>query len=395
MEKVKGALKEYNEAEQQTSLEEFRLGVQREWGVRETRALEAPLPRMRRVVVVRHGMGYHNESKQMGSILSRDAELNDAGISQALEVGASLAHLFPRVGLLVSSPFRRALQTMARVVEGAGEAQPEAWMRRALVTPLCAEHTFLRSNVGQGDRGTPIRELQADRSFQALDFSLVEQYCEENGIRDGSWWHHSASRNHESKESFALRADAFRTWLGRTLVERTREDEVTLVFSHGGLLVEAFGLPRYHNCEWRTLLISEHGHAMRLAAPTVTDTPPARRALPPPPPARATKHHHSLQITQHPPQQQWRVGDLISLTVAVPEGESVEIALMKEKAMNRQEQLLLLRRASEPVQGAQIRLEFVLKPAHMGRGSFAGRRFLEVRGSSGVVLRTEPQICCI
>ena len=229
----------------------FHRGLYYGWGRREAAALaEPPPPRPAfRLVVVRHGMGHHNDMGGALSLFNRDATLNDVGQQQCRAVHETLTATgaLRSLDLVVVSPFTRALETAATVL-GESAGRPLTF-----VHPLAAEHTLLRSAMQQGDRGSTAEELRRRfpaADFPQYDFTPVEEYCAATGITNGKWWHHDADEDHESPAAFALRAAAFRRWLARLAAERNFQN--VMVVSHGGLLVEAFGSPAYDNVEFRT-----------------------------------------------------------------------------------------------------------------------------------------------
>ena len=232
-------------------LDAFLKGLSGGWGRREIQALKQPLPRRPffRIVVVRHGMGHHNDLHGGLSLFNRDATLNDVGKRQSEAAGAVLAAsgYLQQLDLVVVSPFRRTLETAALMMSAAPN---KGHTTQTVVHPLAAEHTLLRSAVQQGDRGSTSEELRAAfpaELFPQYDFSQIDSYCAENGLQDGKWWHHNTADDglleavmpHETHQSFEARAAAFRKWLGRECGSVGARN--VMVVSHGGLLTEAFG----------------------------------------------------------------------------------------------------------------------------------------------------------
>eukprot|EP01059_Diplonema_ambulator_P011069 TRINITY_DN21039_c0_g1_i1.p1 TRINITY_DN21039_c0_g1~~TRINITY_DN21039_c0_g1_i1.p1 ORF type:complete len:858 (+),score=242.15 TRINITY_DN21039_c0_g1_i1:249-2576(+) len=237
-------------------------------GVKELNSYMTPRPPQSvRVILVRHGMGHHNDLMGAASHANRDALLNPVGITQARRLGKVLRSVgaFDSNTLIVVSPFRRALQTAA---EALGETHATY---QTIITPLAAEHTLHRSTVQQGDRGSTAAELRncfSKEKYPEYDFSTVDKYCEEQGIKSGQWWHHGPPpRFAETYSSFTRRANTFRLWLGHQCFAKGVKTAV--VFSHGGLLTSAFGRPTYGNCGFRVFDLHADGSAIR----TVTGDP--------------------------------------------------------------------------------------------------------------------------
>ena len=225
------------------------------------------------VVMIRHGMGHHNDLMGACSGLNRDSELNPTGVLQAQRLGCVLRSVggYDANTLVIVSPFRRALQTAAEVL---GD---DARSMKTIVAPLAAEHTLYRSAVQKGDRGSTavhLGTLFPPHLYPQFDFSTIETYCTERHITKGQWWHHAPPPSiGETYSSFRRRAEEFRAWLGRTANESGARR--VLVFSHGGLLTASFGRPNYGNCGMRVFTVFRDGSARRgstgeaLAAPAV------------------------------------------------------------------------------------------------------------------------------
>lgn len=229
----------------------FEHGIEQSWGPHELSAfLEEPLPNAVRVLAVRHGMGKHNDLSGVLSVFNRDASLNEIGFRQSRIAGEALRESgsLALIDLVVVSPFTRALQTAAGMLGEGASGIP------TIVQPLCAEHTLLRSALQQGDRGSTAQELEQafpKSEFPQYDFSSVESYCAERGLRGGTWWAHREGELWESREDFARRCEEFKLWLGREC--STRGAQRVLLVSHGGLFRKGFGWSQPTNCEWRTL----------------------------------------------------------------------------------------------------------------------------------------------
>ena len=211
-----------------------------------------------RVLLVRHGMGHHNDLKGACSAANRDSPLNPVGVQQAFLLGTELRKrgAYDKDTLVVVSPFRRALETASLALDEDAASMP------TIVTPLAAEHTLFRSVLQRGDRGSPpaqLREAFPAETYPQYSFTDVEDYCEMKGITKGTWWHHGASAIGETWHSFRKRAQNFRNWLARTAHERGAKK--VLVFSHGGLLTASFGRPNYANCGFRHFVLYESGAA--------------------------------------------------------------------------------------------------------------------------------------
>eukprot|EP00755_Sulcionema_specki_P013336 Sspe_Gene.53744::Locus_29681_Transcript_1_1_Confidence_1.000_Length_3355::g.53744::m.53744 len=264
-----------------TSMSDFEAGMN-QWGLSELVAWKTPRPAgsVGRVVVLRHGMGFHNDLHGAASHANRDAYLNPVGVLQAKRVGKLLraAGVLEAVGLLVVSPFKRALETALFVFERDARYTP------TLIQPLAAEHTLARSAVQQGDRGSLSSELRAcfpSSDYPQLDFSTVDTYATEMGCQNGRWWHHGPPpRTFETYASFSRRAVRFRKWLSQVC---TNHNVKTLcVVSHGGLLLKAFGTPHMANCEFRVFDMYPDGSAVRTATGDVVSGDTEDRGAPPP-----------------------------------------------------------------------------------------------------------------
>ena len=229
----------------------------REWAEREAAAWRRPPTpgAVRRVMLVRHGMGLHNDLKGALSAFNRDAVLNEAGREQAIITGHLLrdAGVLGELHMVAVSPFRRALQT-AHLLMGAegGGSTP------TLVQPLAAEHSLNWSAIQRGDRGSTPDELR--RQFPWFDFAPVEQYCRDRGVTEpGAWWHHGP-RSSETNRSFRTRTQELRRWLASA-----GGGSRVLLVGHGGLFKLAFGYPKFHNCEFRVFDILPDGRYVRVA----------------------------------------------------------------------------------------------------------------------------------
>jgi len=70
---------------------EFLKGLKDGFGVSEVAAFKAPMPANAiRVIVVRHGMGHHNDLHGVHSVTNRDADLNHVGHKEATLMGKML-----------------------------------------------------------------------------------------------------------------------------------------------------------------------------------------------------------------------------------------------------------------------------------------------------------------
>lgn len=252
------------EVRRQAVMQTFQKGLQEEWGPRQIAKLEYPLPEAKnsiRVVTVRHGFGKHNEGLGIGSVANRDAELVPSiGVPQAYASGRKMAeaNLFkPPISnslLIVISPFRRTLQTALYFMGN------DRWIFPTIITPLAGEHTFERSGVMQGDRGSTaaqLREWFPQQRHPQFDFSEVDRYCDEKSISGGAWWHHGEG-SHETDSSFQARARELRRFLIQQA--RVRGAQHVLLVSHGGLLTHAFDNDKYDNCEFRVFDLFDDGY---------------------------------------------------------------------------------------------------------------------------------------
>jgi broad specificity phosphatase PhoE len=278
-----------------------------EWFERESAALDAPVgcggrecgvskqeekcvcaPAWRRVLVVRHGMGYHNDLGGVTTIANRDAVLNEAGEEQARYLGELLTReegekrfSWNRVGLVVASPYRRTMQTCALALEAAPEEQ-RLRLEPILAQPLAGEH--VRNLTSRGDRGSVRQDLESwDPSLcSRFDLDELDRYCHERQITNGKWYHHRGQDlGVETESSFMRRAVALRQWLGQLSAEKCAENEMVLLFSHGGILREAFAPGEaFSNCEMRVFDISSDGTFRRVARvnnSNLTNTNPFQR----------------------------------------------------------------------------------------------------------------------
>eukprot|EP00038_Savillea_parva_P020496 m.31500 g.31500 ORF g.31500 m.31500 type:complete len:679 (+) comp4809_c0_seq1:61-2097(+) len=257
------------------NMEKFQQTIQT-WLPRELEAFRAPPSStdvVCRVMVIRHGMGKHNDLKGAFSYANRDAELNMVGREQCSMVGNSLRTngILDELDLAVVSPFRRTIQT-ANTIFG-----PEGKRIRTYIQPLCAEHTFNWSKVQQGDRGSTPQELLEqfpDSEFpQYRQFEDITTYCKEHGItKEGAWWHHGGGIRGSTSEThvgFRERTNNFKKWLGAFCVKEGLKK--VAVVSHGGFLKTAFGYPKLHNCEIRSFDLTSDGRFLRVAADAGAD----------------------------------------------------------------------------------------------------------------------------
>jgi broad specificity phosphatase PhoE len=212
--------------------------------------------------------------------------LNGIGIQQAKLTGELLrtsTEVFDTLDLIVISPFTRTIQTALNVVGPA-----EIGKYPVVISPRCAEHTLAISMLQQGDRGSTaeqLRERFPQKDYPYFNnFADVDAYCATaNGMDGGKWWHHSAVNDAESRQQFKDRAAGFRSWLGNELYQRQQKGVVgdkftVMVFSHGGLLSEAFGEPKYENCEVRVFDIYRDGAFTRISTGEHRVAPSASQA---------------------------------------------------------------------------------------------------------------------
>jgi broad specificity phosphatase PhoE len=197
---------------------QYQKGLKTGWGRQITteKLLEIP-PDTIRVLAMRHGLGFHNESLGIMSVANRDAQLvPDVGVAEAKDTGALLREvgLFsPPISdslLIIISPFRRTLQTAIHAMGS------DAWTFPTIITPLASEHSFEISVVKQGDRGSKTSVLRkwfpTSQHPQFNDFQEVDKYCLDTNCEDGKWWHHGP-RWAETPASFAQRAERFRRYI--------------------------------------------------------------------------------------------------------------------------------------------------------------------------------------
>mmetsp|Transcript_23605 Transcript_23605/g.67668 ORF Transcript_23605/g.67668 Transcript_23605/m.67668 type:complete len:451 (-) Transcript_23605:58-1410(-) len=265
-----------------------------------------------RVLAIRHGMGDHNAFHGMNSLVSEDAALNECGMAQAERVGDLLrdAGVIAQLGLVVVSPFTRALQT-ARLMLGADigadlsvergfrEARAEKWgwqpsLRailsdraervEAIVHPLCAEDTLAHSHVWRGNRGSTAHELSRRPDLAFFDFRCLGIYCDEQRVGKKNqqwaekWWHHGP-HSQETEASFRRRMAKLKRWLGQQALTRPRPLKVLLV-CHGGVMQEAFGYrPNAPNCGFRAFDIDPNGRTRRVADSEWVEDPNLREPM--------------------------------------------------------------------------------------------------------------------
>lgn len=244
-------------------------GVKGTWGPKEVDYLiNKPTPNdaAGRVVVLRHGMGYHNQAYGSHSYFQRDAELNIVGVEQAKLIGSlfrNVTGLFDLDSyngrlLFVVSPFTRTLQTLVHLM---GKKE---WDIPTIIQPLCAEHTLEWSVVQQGDRGsTPqkLRQLFPVDQYPQFDFDPVSKYCLKRGIANGQWWHHNSVAISETEASFKRRTVEFKRWLAKMYTKHNYSH--ILVVSHGGFLRHSFDNVKFDNCEFRVFDLKSDGSYIR------------------------------------------------------------------------------------------------------------------------------------
>lgn len=51
-------------------------------------------------------------------------------------------------------------------------------------------------------------------------FRPIDDYCKENGILEGKWWHHSKVKHYEEWEEFENRTKKMRQWLAKELMRK-------------------------------------------------------------------------------------------------------------------------------------------------------------------------------
>mmetsp|Transcript_15384 Transcript_15384/g.36340 ORF Transcript_15384/g.36340 Transcript_15384/m.36340 type:complete len:492 (+) Transcript_15384:41-1516(+) len=293
---VKGAYTTKLKQSRDVCLDNLFHGLTEEWGPRELACLEFPIsaPSASRVIVIRHGMGYHNDGVGVAgthTVNHRDAHLNEVGLGQAALVGSALraAGVPDKIEFLVVSPFRRAMETAVTALTPEKIEELSTPNEAVVVTPLAAEHTMPWSVVSRGDRGSTAAALQRDPQFFCFDLSPLDDYCIERSLPAGKWWHHTHGTKHEMPEQFAARAVEFRSWLGKECKRRRDEaysstsepkgppkgkvPRLTVIFSHGGLLHEAFGGSKYQNCEFRVFDVFPSGNFVRVSNPNGRASP--------------------------------------------------------------------------------------------------------------------------
>lgn len=150
-----------------------------------------------------------------------DPGLTDEGLAQAAAAADALCG--HRITRIVSSPYRRALQTAAPVAARLGLA--------VTITSLVRERYAFACDIGSP-------RMLLERDWPGTDFSTLE----------GDWWHDGApgpegGTTVESENSVIERAGRF-----RTAMAGAPHHEETLVVSHWGFLLALTGRSLENGC---------------------------------------------------------------------------------------------------------------------------------------------------
>lgn len=73
---------------------------------------------------------------------------------------------------------------------------------------LSGSLSFLNFFFVGGDRGSKKEILETEfGDLHQFDFRPIDEYCKENGILEGKWWHHSKIKHYEEFEEFENRSE--------------------------------------------------------------------------------------------------------------------------------------------------------------------------------------------
>lgn len=168
----------------------------------------------KRVVLVRHGEGVHNQTKNYSLV---DPPLTQKGVDQAKSLQGN--PLFEECQLLVVTPLQRAVHTAATVF---GE-RPNC---RTVITALHTERWSAKC-----DEGRPKGQLLAD-------FPYVTDWQGWADLSGGIWWGTPATDANWQN----VRLPAFCNWL------RAQPEQHIVVVGHGGFFAPLAG-KHMNNCE--------------------------------------------------------------------------------------------------------------------------------------------------
>lgn len=222
-------------------------------------AAPPPSSRTKRLYLLRHGEGVHNAWRAAEQAAGRtptakrhnvghypvelhDPCLTEKGLADAT-AAASAAAFLPRPELLVTSPMRRAIQTLLVAFGDAASAGVPI-----IAHELCRE-AFHGTDPSIYDSRLSRDELAA--AYPNVDFSshvLPAQSAAEDGsssaIEDPLWWHcvspfatHESGTHGIDEAAIAEHAHRFLTWL------MARPESVIAVATHSNFL-----LALYHAC---------------------------------------------------------------------------------------------------------------------------------------------------
>ncbi|EGF97732.1 uncharacterized protein MELLADRAFT_28474, partial [Melampsora larici-populina 98AG31] len=164
-----------------------------------------------RIYLVRHAQADHNVDFDNHSF--PDAALTPTGKEQCIGLNERTSmNIQKSAQLLVTSPLRRTLQT---TLIGFPQLIHKLGGRSAII----ALPQLQENGCSPADTGSSRSELEGDKEFEGIDFSL---------LADG--WNSKSGVWSSDKHSLKHRAGWTRTWLA------ARPEEEIVVVSHGGAL---------------------------------------------------------------------------------------------------------------------------------------------------------------
>ncbi|GAB1317977.1 Phosphoglycerate mutase-like protein [Madurella fahalii] len=196
-----------------------------------------------KVIVIRHAEGLHTEDERYAT--SPDPKLSPQGIKQCAELRAHLKES-PRntkVGLIITSPMRRALQTCMLALDFLVQKG----------TKIEANDLWQEVYNNTCDTGTPLTELTT--SFPHVDFSRVDLVWPDKTSP-------AAAKYHYSRDAVLARAhEALRDLYHR-------REEVVIVVTHSGFQRAALGSRWIAHADYREFWFrSRHTRSDELGQP--------------------------------------------------------------------------------------------------------------------------------
>jgi len=227
----------------------------------------------KRIIFVRHGCTYMNEylgrhtafgAPSFSDIFPseerhkyfQDSPLSNTGVRQAKALAASKPSFVSDCELVVTSPLRRALQTLDIGLKPhlLGHRNKANAAPPIIALPEAAERLYLVSDIGR-----PVREIQ--KEYEYMDFETGFQ-----GKPKDAWWYQSPGKSYsewrpsgrgqkyacpgEPQDDFADRMARLYRWL------HDRAESRIVVICHWGVIDWMIDQD-YDNCQWGEVTLSQ------------------------------------------------------------------------------------------------------------------------------------------